>query len=209
MDIDEDQIEKRAPQKQYKTEAAAKAAATRAANAAKAQAKAEAAPVQRANRSTTEEAEAVSAGRSEARSPTGRAVVTGRDGESLTRVQTFVGDHFEIPQKLIPKGWSYQWIPVTVAGNAEVVADTNHVMHQQGWRPVPAERYAGVLVPKGAKGAFIRGQQMLVERPAQLTEEARAEDIYNARKLISDRNESLKLAGVKTAMPDGFEMGGR
>jgi len=141
--------------------------------------------------------------------PDGRIEVTGRDGEVLSRTRTQVGDIFDIPKDMIPKGWSYQWNSVSVAGNSEILLDQNHMMHQNGWRPVPAERYAGTLVPKGSKGNIIRGQQMLMERPTVLTEEAQAEDIRNARQLISDRNESLKLAGVKKDLGDGFEMNGK
>ncbi len=139
----------------------------------------------------------------------GRMEVTGRGGELLSRTRTHVGDIFEIPAQMIPQGWSYQWNAVSIAGNSEIILDQNHMMHQNGWRPVPAERYAGTLVPKGASGNIIRGQQMLMERPAMLTEEARQEDLRNARQLISDRNESLKLTKVKDQLPEGMEMDGK
>ena len=139
----------------------------------------------------------------------GRVEVTGHNGEVLSRTRTQVGDIFEIPQSMIPKGWSYQWNAVSVAGNSDIILDQNHMMHQNGWRPVPAERYSGTLVPKGSKGNIIRGQQLLMERPLELTKEAQIEDIQKARQLISDRNESLKLAGVKKGMPDGFAMDGQ
>lgn len=141
--------------------------------------------------------------------PDGRIEVTGHNGEVLSRTRTNVGDIFDIPQHMIPKGWDYQWNAVSVAGNSDILLDQNHMMHQNGWRPVPAERYAGNLLPKGSKGNVIRGQQMLMERPMALTQEARAEDIRNAKQLISDRNESLKLAGVKKNLGDGFEMDGK
>jgi len=136
----------------------------------------------------------------------GRIEVTGRNGEMLSRTRTQVGDIFEIPQDMIPHGWSYQWNSVSVAGNSDILLDQNHMMHQNGWRPVPAERYAGTLVPKGSTGNIVRGQQMLMERPAALTEEARAEDIRNAYQLLNDRNQSLKLTKVKQQLGDGFEM---
>lgn len=141
--------------------------------------------------------------------PDGRIEVTGHNGEILSRTRTQVGDIFEIPSDMIPKNWSYQWNSVSVAGNSDILLDQNHMMHQNGWRPVPAERYAGTLVPKGSKGNIIRGQQMLMERPLALTLEALAEDKRNAQQLISDRNESLKLAGVKKGLADGFEMDGK
>jgi hypothetical protein len=155
--------------------------------------------------------EPTAAGREGSRlqSRSGRVEAVGRDGEVLSRSSTFVSDAFEIPADMIPKGWSYQWNTVSVHGNQEVASKHLHLMQQQGWRAVPAERYAGTLVPKGSKGALIREGMILAERPMALTMEAQAEDLANAKKLLSDRNESLKLAGVKGAMPDGFEMGGK
>lgn len=139
----------------------------------------------------------------------GRLEVVGHNGEVLSRTRIQVGDQFEIPAHLIPEGWSMQWNAISVAGNAEILMDQQHHMYLNGWRPVPAERYAGTLVPKGTKGNIIRGQQILMERPKALTDEARAEDVRNAHQLIADRNESLKLAGMKKSMAPGFEMGGQ
>lgn len=139
----------------------------------------------------------------------GRLEVTGRDGEALSRTRTYVGDIFEIPLDMIEPGWSMQWNAVSIAGNSEIILDQNHMMHQNGWRPVPAERFAGTLVPKGATGPIIRGQQMLMERPQSLTDEARAEDLRNAKQLVSDQNEALKLTKVKDQLPDGMAMSNR
>ncbi len=110
---------------------------------------------------------------------------------------------------MIPAGWRYQWNVITVVGNSEIAADQSHGMYQNGWRPVPAERYAGTLVPANAKGNIMRGGQRLEERPEALCIEAQEEDIRAAKQLISDRNDSLKLSGVRKQMGDGFEMSGK
>lgn len=149
----------------------------------------------------------VAAGRVHA--DTGRVAALGRDGELLSRSVTLAVDEFDIPKHKWPKGWDYQWNTISVHGNADIAASMFNHMQQQGWRSVPAERYAGSLLPKSAKGAILRKGMILEERPTTLGDEARLEDLRNARKLISDRNESLKLAGVKANMPDGFEMSGK
>ena len=136
----------------------------------------------------------------------GRLEVTGRGGEVLSRTRTYVGDIFEVPKEMIPPGWSYQWNAVSISGNSDIIMDQNHMMHQNGWRPVPAERHAGTLVPKGSTGNIIRGQQLLMERPEELTKEAQLEDQRNALQLVNDRNESLKLTKIKSQLPDGMEM---
>ncbi len=138
--------------------------------------------------------------------PDGRLEVTGRGGEVLSRTRTYVGDIFEVPKELTEPGWSLQWNAVSISGNSEILLDQNHMMHQNGWRAVPAERYAGTLVPKGSTGPIIRGQQMLMERPESLTKEAQKEDLRNAAQLVSDRNESLKLTKVGAQLPEGMEM---
>lgn len=136
----------------------------------------------------------------------GRVQVTGRNGEVLSRQRTQTGDIYEIPRELIPQGWDYQWCAVSVVGNTEILMDQNLMMAENGWRPVPAERHPGRFMPVGHKGSIVRGGQMLMERPMALSEEARAEDIRAAHRLISDRNESLKLGSVKKEMAQGFEM---
>lgn len=144
-----------------------------------------------------------------ARQPSRRnAEVTGRNGEVLTRKRTAVGDPFHIPAELVEPGWEMQWIAHSVVGNTEVVMDQNLNMLENGWRPVPASRFPGRYMPTGTSpGAhIIRGGQGLYERPKALCEEARAEDVRLARQLVSDRNDSLKLSGVKNQMPDGFAM---
>lgn len=133
----------------------------------------------------------------------------GRSGEVLSRKRTSTGDIFDIPKSLIPKDWEYQWCAVTVAGNSEILLDQNLMFAENGWRAVPADRYPGRFMPVGHKGSIVRGGQMLMERPRSLSDEARADDIKAAKQLISDRNESLKLSGVRKQMGDGFEMSGK
>lgn len=139
-------------------------------------------------------------------SPRTKGSVVGRNGEVLSRKRTSVGDIFHIPPELIPDGWSYQWAAVSVVGNTEILLDQNLMFAENGWRPVPSDRYPGRFMPEGHKGNIVRGGQMLMERPMALTQEALLEDQRLARQQMSDRNDALKLSGVKKALPDGFDM---
>lgn len=141
--------------------------------------------------------------------PRGRSEAVGRNGEVLSRKRTSTGDIFAIPVELIPKDWEYQWAAVSVTGNAEILLDQNLMFSENGWRAVPSDRYPGRFMPVGHKGSIIRGGQMLMERPKSLCDEARAEDIRAAKQLMSDRNDALKLSGVRKQMGDGFEMSGK
>src|SRR5258708_122899 len=136
----------------------------------------------------------------------GGATVQGRNGEILTRKRTGTADPFQVNPGEIPKGWEYQWNAISVVGNTEILMDQNLQMAENGWRPVPAEGHPGRYMPEGHTGSIIRGGLRLDERPTKLCEEARAENLRAAHQLISDRNESLKLSGVKDKLGSGFEM---
>ena len=141
------------------------------------------------------------------RAPSRRgAQVEGRNGEILSRKRTSTNDIFHMPPELIPAGWDYQWCAVTVVGNSEILMDQNLMMAENGWRPVPADRYPGRFMPEGhGSKPIVRGGQMLMERPKSLSDEARAEDIANARRLITDRDQSLMggKAALARNIPEG------
>lgn len=132
--------------------------------------------------------------------------VAGHNGEMLSRKRKTGVDPFEIPGNIVPQGWTYQWNVVSVTGNSDIVLDQGLGMYENGWRPVPAERHPGIFVARGARGEIVRGGQRLEERPAELTAEARRDEVRDAKRLLSDRNESLKLSAVKNGMGDGMEM---
>ena len=144
--------------------------------------------------------------REEIREPI-REGVPGRNGEVLRRTRVGSGaiDPFHIPEDIVPEGWEYQWNVVTVVNSPDLVRDQSLQMWENGWRPVPAERHPGRWADKNYKGAIERGGLRLEERPTELCEQARNEEVGNARRLISDRNEQLELTSLKNKMPDGFD----
>jgi hypothetical protein len=214
---DTDEIQKVDPRKASLAKARAARAAKRLAQAAapqpvddglgamqEAQAAAAADAVRQARGPTPSPEQTSAAARTPIRS--GRTEAIGRGGEVLSRKRTSSGDIFDVPAELIPKGWKYQWCAVSVTGNTEILMDQNLMFAENGWRPVPASRYPGRYMPAGHTGAIVRGSQMLMERPKILSDEAEAEDVRLAKQLISDRNDSLKLSGVRKSLGDGFEM---
>jgi hypothetical protein len=148
---------------------------------------------------------------SEARSlPRGQAV--GRDGEVLVRAVTTLGDQFEIPPHLKERGWDYQWLSEKILNNADVVRRHNHQMYQTGWRPVAAiGKWNGVFGPISDTGHIIVSDMGLYERPASLTEEAKAEDYKKAVGQMRDRDEALMggKAKLRDNVRDGIAMGGK
>lgn len=131
----------------------------------------------------------------------GAVVVTGRDGETLTRRRTQVGDKFHVPGNEIPTGWDYQWNPVTILNQEQVAQQNQH--YENGWRPVPAERHAGRWTRPGHTGDIVVEGLRLEERPEALTDEALHEGEMKARRQVRDQADILKLG---SRMPEGFSM---
>lgn len=140
-----------------------------------------------------------------------RASVEGRGGELLTRRRTQLGDTYSINERDVPTGWSYQWNPVTVL-NKQV--EGSLVMHENGWRPVPASRHPGRWTPDDFKGAIVVDGLRLEERPMSLTIEAQEDDRRRAKMQIRDQTDSLRLTqkqlpGSKVARNRNFGGGMR
>ena len=127
--------------------------------------------------------------------PDGRPVI-------LSRKRTGNVDPYAIPQQIKPDGWDYQWNTYTVAGQEAV--DSMILMAENGWRPVPAERHAGMFMPEGHTGQILRGGLRLEERPMELTLEAREEDRRNAVSQVRDQNAQLGM-GKKVDFGRGHE----
>ena len=142
------------------------------------------------------------------RTPARDGTYVGHNGEILTRNMKGGVDPYNIPQEIIPKGWSYQWNVVTVYNSKDVTMDQTNDMYQNGWRPVPAERHPGRWVPIGTKGEIILRGQRLEERPEEMTRDALLESYNMARRQMQDRNNSLmgSRADFQGNLPQGFEL---
>jgi hypothetical protein len=133
------------------------------------------------------------------RSETGRVMVRGRDGQMLTRKRTNTGDKFHVDPRDIPEGWTYQWIAESVFLNSDKEVVSTVGFYENGWTPVPAQRHEGQFMPVGYKGHIRREGLILVERPKELTDEARDEEIAAAKNLIRTQNEQFqpRLPGAR------------
>jgi hypothetical protein len=140
--------------------------------------------------------------RDSARDPVRRnaRIAIGRGGEELTRRRLTVGDNFEVPKNEIPAGWTYQWNTVTVLNqNLKEIEKGNLLMHENGWRPVPASRHPGRWAPVGFEGSIIIDGLRLEERPESLTVWAQQEDEQRAKAQVRDRTDALRI--TQKALP--------
>lgn len=83
-----------------------------------------------------------------------------------------------IPQEMIPEGVDLQWVTDTVHGQPEIQGRQSFEIN--GWRPVTGDMWGGLFdgmfMPKGYKGEINVLGSVLMERPLELTLEARAEE---------------------------------
>lgn len=107
-------------------------------------------------------------------------------------------DKFYIDPRCIPQGWSYEWKMHTVL-NAESPAYQVEIA-RSGWEAVPAYRHPEMM-PNTYKGMTIdRDGMRLMERPAEITEGAKARELRKARQQVGD-----KEAQLSGASPGQFE----
>lgn len=107
---------------------------------------------------------------------------------------------FDMPLELIPPGWSYQWVRASVYGKE----DTDNLMAraQTGWEPVPVARHRHMM-PENYKGAYIeRKGLILMERPAEITEEMRLRDQRIAKQVVRDKEIALGETPANTLPRD-------
>jgi len=103
-------------------------------------------------------------------------------------------DKFFIDKRLIPDGWSYEWKNHLVLGQPNPSYEVS--LARKGWEAVPVTRHPQMM-PDGWKGAHIeRDGQILMERPLEITEEAKARDFRAARAQV--RQKEAQLTGVPT-----------
>lgn len=106
-----------------------------------------------------------------------------------------VGGRFHIPPELVARhlpGRSVEWKRHSLLGQEDPFYALN--LKSVGWEPVQAYQFPG-LMPIGYKGPIIRDGMMLYERPQELTDEARREQLEAAFDVIRTTERRLGMAG--------------
>lgn len=118
---------------------------------------------------------------------------------------TATANPFDIPKDEIPEGSSYEWKRFSVTG---LSADHDPFylasMRRQGWEPVDPRRHPNWVPPGYDKPNIIRDGQILMERPIELTNEARLEQKQLASNQMLEARQRLGLA-PKDTMTRDFE----
>jgi len=98
-------------------------------------------------------------------------------------------DEFAAPPP--PDGWTYEWKRKEVFGKEDHTYQTS--LLRKGWEPVPAERYPEMM-PAGNYSTIERKGMILMERPKELTDEARDIEKRRARQQVRVKEEQLAAA---------------
>lgn len=104
-------------------------------------------------------------------------------------------DRFYFPVEQIPEGSSYEWKRYSTMGQEDPFYIS--AMREQGWEPVNPKRHVGYLPADYKEPHIIRDGLILMERPKELTDEARLEMRQNARRQVKEAEQRLG------ATPDG------
>jgi hypothetical protein len=101
-------------------------------------------------------------------------------------------DEFYINPAIIPEGWSYEWKQYSVLGEEQ--GSYQVTLARTGWEPVPSDRHPE-LMPRNTKEKTVmrRGMQ-LMERPLEITLEAKQLERDKARRQVRIKEEQLTAA---------------
>ena len=128
----------------------------------------------------------------------------GRNGEVLSLKRKPDQNPFEIPPHLMDPDYSYEWKRYSVYGKQDTVHQVS--LAENGWRPVmvePSSPFAGYYMPADYKGAIIREDLILMERPRGLSDLVREQERERARdQLRASQQRYTSRQGVDT--PKGF-----
>lgn len=103
----------------------------------------------------------------------------------------------EVPKDMKDPGWDYEWRVLRVLAKDTPGAEKSF-WYEQSWRPVPAKGKWLKMCEPGYEGKYVeRMDQMLMMRPAHLSEEARREDFE-----IAEEQKWNKLEAA-SAVPTG------
>jgi hypothetical protein len=106
-------------------------------------------------------------------------------------------DQYFIDPYMVPEGWSYEWKRKTIYNQEDPSYQVR--LADAGWTPVPATRDARhkAMMPTGNYATIERDGMILMERPKELTDEAKSIELRRARNQVRAKEAQLSTT------PDG------
>jgi hypothetical protein len=110
----------------------------------------------------------------------------------IRRHSRSAADRYHINRSSIPDGMTYEWKRATYMGKEDV--DHQIDLAENGWTAVPANRHPELAGRKVESDAMIvRGGLVLMERPTDVTFDARQEDKARAKEQLTTQIHRLGL----------------
>ena len=101
---------------------------------------------------------------------------------------------FDFDQSIVPDGWSYEWKELTVMGMTNAARQIE--LARFGWEPVPTSRHPEMMPVGSTDKNIVRKGLQLMERPAEVTDFAKKQDLQAARTQMRSKKEQLEGAPV-------------
>jgi hypothetical protein len=98
---------------------------------------------------------------------------------------------FDIPRDQIPEGLDYEWKRYSNVGQEDPFYIAQ--MREQGWEPVNPKRHPTWVPPGYNEPCIIKGGQILMERPMELTQEARRELRAMSKQQVKEAEQRLGM----------------
>jgi len=119
-------------------------------------------------------------------------------GHTATGRIAFSDDVYAIDRSILPEHMDYQWVTKSVMGDEGGRVRSDYVkMTMNGWEPIDASRVPQYGI---ASGEVNIGGLVLMQRPVEMSEEARQEDIAKATGQVSTQINRLN------DIPDQLEL---
>lgn len=118
------------------------------------------------------------------------------------RKSTVNEDVYFVPTEEIPEGLSYEWKRWSISG----LEDPFYIasMREQGWEPVPPSRHPNWVPPNYKEPHIIKGGCILMDRPTELTLDARKELRQLSRQQVREAEQRLGMT-PKNEMTRDFD----
>lgn len=107
------------------------------------------------------------------------------------RKATVNDNPYDIPLDEIPEGLSYEWKRYAVAGQVDPFYIAQ--MREQGWEPVPPSRHPNWVPPGYNEPHIVKGGMILMDRPEELTDEARRELRQLSKQQVREAEQRLGM----------------
>jgi hypothetical protein len=125
-----------------------------------------------------------------------------RSAELMEHIGEMDGqDEFAIDSRVIPDGWSYEWKRHTILNKEDPSYQVS--LARTGWEAVPAYRHPEMMPEKYQGETIERKGMILMERPLQVTNMVKQQELRKAK--VQVRDKETQLTGAQAGPNSPFD----